>query len=126
MFSTSFQPRTQCRDGQQTDYYLVNHCSSEGPTVGIKSYLSSRLNLQFKTRISKAKQNFQFNFKRFQNTFQFNLNFKIQNKMSETIELSYVWDHTIQKILNYDLQSKMGNMIKDWLYSTNWKISIHC
>ena len=27
--------RTQDRDGQQTDYYLVNHGSSEGPTVGI-------------------------------------------------------------------------------------------
>ena len=33
--------------------------------------------------------------------------------MSENVELSYVWDHTIKKILNYDLQSKMGNMIKE-------------
>ena len=30
--------------------------------------------------------------------------------MSENIELSYVWDHTIMKILNYDNQSKMGIM----------------
>ena len=33
--------------------------------------------------------------------------------MSENIELSYVWDHTISKILLHDLKSKMGNMIKE-------------
>ena len=35
--------------------------------------------------------------------------------MSETIEQSYVWDHTISKILHHDLQSDMGNMIKEWV-----------
>ena len=35
--------------------------------------------------------------------------------MSETIDLSYVWDHTISKILNYDLKSDMGNMIREWV-----------
>ena len=35
--------------------------------------------------------------------------------MSENIKLSYVWDHTISKILLHDLQSKMGNMIKEWV-----------
>ena len=35
--------------------------------------------------------------------------------MPENIELSYVWDHTIIKILNHDIQSKMGNMIKEWV-----------
>ena len=35
--------------------------------------------------------------------------------MSENIELSYVWDHTISKILLHDLNSKMGNMIKAWV-----------
>ena len=35
--------------------------------------------------------------------------------MSETIELSYVWDHTISKILHHDLQSDMGNMINEWV-----------
>ena len=35
--------------------------------------------------------------------------------MSENIELSYVWDHTIIKILNHDIHSKMGNMIKQWV-----------
>ena len=34
--------------------------------------------------------------------------------MSENIELSYVWDHTISKILLHDLNSKMGNMIIEW------------
>ena len=35
--------------------------------------------------------------------------------MSENIKLSNVWDHTIKKILNYDLKSKMGIKIKDWV-----------
>ena len=35
--------------------------------------------------------------------------------MSENIEFSYVWDHTIIKILNHDIQSKIGNMIKEWV-----------
>ena len=35
--------------------------------------------------------------------------------MSENIELSYVWDHTIMKILNHDIHSKIGNMIKEWV-----------
>ena len=35
--------------------------------------------------------------------------------MSENIELSYVWDHTITKILNHDIHSKMGKMIKEWV-----------
>ena len=35
--------------------------------------------------------------------------------MSENIELIYVWDHIIKKILNHDLKSRMGNMIKEWV-----------
>ena len=35
--------------------------------------------------------------------------------MSETIELSYVWDHTITNILKYDLKSEMGIKIKEWV-----------
>ena len=35
--------------------------------------------------------------------------------MAENIELSCVWDHTIIKILNHDIQSKKGNMIKEWV-----------
>ena len=35
--------------------------------------------------------------------------------MSENVELCYVWDHTIIKILNHDIHSKMGNMIKEWV-----------
>ena len=104
----------------------MDHCSSEGATVGIQSYL-------FKTKISvqnKQFQNpkqFQLNFKSkyisisFQNQYLklhskiFSIHFKNQNKMSENIELSYVWDHTISKILLHDLKSKMGNMIKEWV-----------
>ena len=35
--------------------------------------------------------------------------------MAENIELSCVWDHTIIKILNHDIQSKIGNMIREWV-----------
>ena len=35
--------------------------------------------------------------------------------MSEIIELGYVWDHTISRILLHDLNSSMGNMIKEWV-----------
>ena len=35
--------------------------------------------------------------------------------MAENIELSCVWDHTIIKILNHDIKSKIGNMIKEWV-----------
>ena len=35
--------------------------------------------------------------------------------MAENIKLSYVWDHTIIKILNHDIHSKIGNMIKEWV-----------
>ena len=35
--------------------------------------------------------------------------------MPENIKLSYVWDHTISKILLHDLNSKIGNMIKEWV-----------
>ena len=35
--------------------------------------------------------------------------------MAENIELSCVWDHTIIKILNHDIHSKIGNMIKEWV-----------
>ena len=82
-------------------------------TVGIQSYL-------FKTKISVEKFKTQNNFSSIsiQNTFQlhfkfFSIHFKIQIKMSENIELSYVLDHTIIKILNYDIQYKMRNMIKE-------------
>ena len=35
--------------------------------------------------------------------------------MSKNIKLSCVWDHTIIKILNHDIHSKIGNMIKEWV-----------
>ena len=35
--------------------------------------------------------------------------------MAENIELSCVWDHTIIKVLNHDIHSKIGNMIKEWV-----------
>ena len=46
-----------------------------------------------------------------------NLNYDLKSKMGNmiNIELSFVWDHAIKKNLNYDLKSKMGNMIKEWV-----------
>ena len=35
--------------------------------------------------------------------------------MAENIMLSCVWDHTIIKILHHDIQSKIGNMKKEWV-----------
>ena len=35
--------------------------------------------------------------------------------MSKRIELGYLWDHTIQKILYYDLKDVMGIKIKEWV-----------
>ena len=34
-FSTGLLPRNQDRDGQQTDYFLVDYCSSKGATVAM-------------------------------------------------------------------------------------------
>ena len=82
------------------------------------SLISSRLKFQFKTKISKPKTiSVQFQIKMHFNFISkfFSINFKNQKKMSENIELSYVWDHTISKILLHDLNSKMGNMIKEWV-----------
>ena len=39
--------------------------------------------------------------------------------MSVTIEVSDVWEHTITKILNYDLKSEMGIKIKEWIIFNN-------
>ena len=57
---------------------------------------------------------FQYQYPKLHLNIHFN-SFLKSNKMSENIELSYVWDHTIIKILNHDIQSKMGNMIKEWV-----------
>ena len=108
----------------------MNHCSSEGGTVGIKSYLSSRLQFQFKTKFQNPKQ-FQFNFKSkyisisFQNQytifhfkihyFQFYIKLKVQIKMQETIHLSDLWEHTITKIFKHDPESELGIMIRQWV-----------
>ena len=35
--------------------------------------------------------------------------------MPENIKLTYVWDHSISKILLHDLNSKMGSTIKEWV-----------
>ena len=35
--------------------------------------------------------------------------------MSENIEFSYVWDHTIIKILNHDIESKIVYMAIEWV-----------
>ena len=106
----------------------MDHCSSEGATVGIQSYLSSRLNFS-------SKQNFKtqniFNSISNQNTFRFHFNIniqiifqnsfsilhliQIQIKMQETIHLSDLWEHTITKIFKHDPESELGIMIRQWV-----------
>ena len=102
----------------------MNHCSSEGATVGILvlSLFKTKISVQnknFKTQNnfnSISNQNtFKFQFQNQYPKFHFKIHFKNQIKVSENIELSYVWDHTIIKILNHDIHSKIGNMIKEWV-----------
>ena len=50
-----------------------------------------------------------------QNTFHFNINFKIQIIMSETTHLCELWEHTIVKIFKHDHESELGIMIKEWV-----------
>ena len=108
---------------------MVDHCSSEGTTVGIQSYLSSRLKFQFKTKIFKTKiisVQFQikihFNFISisiskiiFQNTFSILYQIQIQIKMTESNNLCDLWEHTIVKVFKHDSKSKLGLMFKQWI-----------
>ena len=41
--------------------------------------------------------------------------------MSENIELSYVWDHTIKKILKYNIKSKKGIKMKELVILNKWE-----
>ena len=97
----------------------MNHCSSEGPTVGVLSYLYSRptLNfiLTFAFQNSFTKQNIQFNFKQIQNSFSILHQIQIQIKMQETIHLSDLSEHTITKIFKHDPESELGIMIRQWV-----------
>ena len=83
----------------------MNQCSSERATVGIQSYLSSRLKFQLKTKNFKTQNNFssisnqntfQFHFKIFFNSLQ------IQIKMTESNHLSDLWEHTTVKVFKHD------------------------
>ena len=106
----------------------MNHCSPEGATVGIQSYLSSRLKFQFKTQISKPKQ-FQFNFKSkyvsisFRNQYPNYISKFIFNSTSNSnsyknarnYSLSDLWEHTITKIFKHDPESELDIMIRQWV-----------
>ena len=103
----------------------MNHCSSEGATVGIQPYLSSRLKFQFKTKNFKTQNN--FNSISNQNTFQFQYQYpklyfkilfnsvQIQIKMTESYHLCDLWEHTIVKIFKHDSKSELGLMLKQWI-----------
>ena len=43
--------------------------------------------------------------------------------MSENIELNYLWEHTITKILKDDPESELGIMFKQWIIFKSWTIS---
>ena len=95
----------------------MNHCSSEGATVGIQSYLF-KTKISVQDKISKLKTiSIQFQIKIhfkiiFRKSFQF---ISKSNKISENIELSYLWEHTIFKIFKHDSKSELGLMIKQWI-----------
>ena len=95
----------------------MNHCSSEGATAGIQSYFSSRLTIQFKTKISKPKTiSVQYQTKLyFKIHFQFYIKLKIQIKMQQTIHLSDLCEHTITKIFKHGPQSELDIMIRQWV-----------
>ena len=103
----------------------MNHCSSEGATVGIQSYLSSRLK-KFQLKTKNFKTQIQFQIKKhlnfisksiskftFQNSFQFIS--RIQIKMTESNHLCDLWEHTIAKIFKHDSKSELGLMFKQWI-----------
>ena len=87
----------------------MNHCSSEGATVGIQSYL-------FKTKLSdeinfKTQNNFSSISNKLQNPFLILNQIQIQIKMTESNLLGVcdIWEHTIVKVF------KQGLMFKQWI-----------
>ena len=50
------------------------------------------------------------------------IHFKNQIKMSENIELSYLWEHTITKIFKHDHKSEVGIKIRQWVIYNKLKI----
>ena len=95
----------------------MNHCSSEGTTVGIQSYLSSRLKFQFKTKFQNRNKIFNSisNQIIFQNSFSILHQIQILIKVEETIHLSNLWEHTITKIFKLDPKYKVDCLIRQWV-----------
>ena len=111
-FSTSFHPRKEGRDSEQTDYYMVNHCSSEGATVAIWSHLLVHV-IHFK--ISYPKQKFSV---QFQMITKFIFNSKSNsrfNTMTGTTHLCDLWEHTIVKVFKHDQKSELGLILRQWV-----------
>ena len=106
----------------------MNHCSSEGATVGIQSYLSSRLKISVQNKQFQNPKQSQFNLKSkyisisisifkiiFQNSFSIQHQIQKSDKMTDTNHLSDLWEHTIVKVFKHDSKSILGLMLKQWI-----------
>ena len=103
----------------------MDHCSSEGGTVGIQSYLF-KTKMSVKNTFKTQKISVQFQIKTdlnfisksiskitFRNSFQFIS--KIQIKMTESNHICHLWEHTIVKVFKHDSKSELGLMFKEWI-----------
>ena len=45
--------------------------------------------------------------------------------MTETNHLCDLWEHTIAKVFKHDTKSELGLMLKQWIISTSWKVSLN-
>ena len=110
----------------------MNHCSSEGATVEIQSYLFKTKNLvqnkNFKTQTIAVQFQIKIHFNLisisiskiiFQNSFSILCQIQIQIKMEETSHLSDLWEHTITKIFKHDPESELGIKIRQWVIYNN-------
>ena len=106
----------------------MDHCSSEGATVEIQSYLSSRLTISVQNKQFQNPKQFQFNLKSkyisisisifkiiFQNSFSIQHQIQKSDKMTDTNHLSDLWEHTIAKGFKHDSKSQLGLMLKQWI-----------
>ena len=106
----------------------MNHCSSEGATVGIQSYLSSRLKISVQNKQFQNPKQFQFNLKSkyvsisisifkiiFQTSFSIQHQIQKSDKMTDTNHLSDRWEHTIVKVFKHDSKYQLGLMLKQWI-----------
>ena len=88
----------------------MNDCSSEEATLGI----SNSTQISNHDCVNQNSFQFKINIQNYISKF-FSIYFNKSYKKFITYELSDVWDHTIKKMSNYDLKSRMGIKIREWV-----------